>query len=684
MTSPLLHRLVLAGALSSLTATSALAQADPIKFGKIDERDLTPAGFATDSAAPAVVLCDFGRSRFDYNDGQFRVIFERVARIKILKKSGYEYGTVQVPLYHKNTSEEKLVSLRGFTYNLVNGQVVKEKLNSESTFREEATPNITIRKFTLPNVRVGSVVEFAYTVASEFTFNFQDWTFQRDIPVRWSEYRAAIPEYFDYKMVLQGYEPLAEQQREEGVTQYTIRWSSTLTPGVGGGRESGGSETITPRVTNYRWAMKNVPALREEPYMTTTNDYVARLDFELAGVKWPDQPYKPVANTWEKIDEELLRDESFGVQLSRASFLKDQLTPLVAQHKDPAARVAAVHALVCRSVKHNGRSALYASGPLRRAYDQKSGTAADVNLLLIAALREAGVPANPVALSTRSHGRLSTNLVPLLSRFNYVVAHVALPEGKEMLVDATEPLAPCGMLPYNCLNGQGRLILSAKEGGSRWLDLKPADRLLTYRAVQLTLDEKGALRGKVHQEHGGYLALAQREKLQKVGEKKYVEELTAGHDGWTIPTFAFKEREALHRPLALDYEFTSSGADAPAGTLYLNPLRDFGTEKNPFLHEDRRFPVDLGAPLDETIMITVSLPAGYALEEQPKGLVVELPEGGGRFTYAVQPGNGTVQIVSRMSLARPFYSAEEYANLREFFARLMAKQGEQLVIKKKS
>ena len=679
MQTLLLHRLLLTG-LASLAALAAHAQADPIKLGKIDEKDLTMANFAADSAAPAVVLCDFGRSRFDVHEGQFRVVFDRVARIKILKKSGYEYATVQVPLYHKNTSEEKLSGLRGFTYNLVNGQVVKEKLASESTFREEATPNITMRKFTLPNVRVGSVIEFAYTVTSEFTFNFQDWTFQKDIPVRWSEYRAAIPEYFDYKMMLQGYEPLAEQQREEGTTQYTVRWSASLELGE---RQSGGSEIITPRVTNYRWAMKNVPALREEPYMTTTDDYVARLDFELAGTKWPDQPYKPVADTWEKIDQELLREETFGVQLNRAGFLKDQITPLLAEHQDPAARVAAVHALVRRSVKHNGQSGLFASGPLRRAYDQKTGTAADVNLLLIAALREAGFKANPVALSTRSHGRLQTSLLPLLSRFNYVVAHVALPEGQEMLLDATEPLAPCGQLPYNCLNGQGRLILPAKEGPSRWVELKPAGRLLTYRSVQLTLDEKGGRRGTVHQEHGGYLALAQREKLQKMGEKKYVEELTATHDGWSIPTFAFKERDALHRPLALDYEFAADGGEAPATTLYLNPLRDFGAEKNPFLHENRRFPVDLGAPLEEVIMVTVALPAGYAVEELPKGIAVDLPDGGGRFTYGVQPLGNNLQIVSRTSLARPFYSAEEYAYLREFFARIMAKQGEQLVIKKK-
>ncbi|MET4106965.1 DUF3857 domain-containing protein [Hymenobacter sp. UYP22] len=679
MKSPLLRRLWLAGMLTGAAVTLAQAQTDPIKFGKIDELDLTPKNFVADSTAGAVVLGDFGRTRFEYNDGQFKVVFERVTRLKILRKSGYEYATVEVPLYHRNSSEEKLSGLKGFTYNLVNGQVVKEKLNADAIFREETSPNVTTRKFTLPNVRVGSVIEYTYTVLSPFTFNFQDWTFQRDIPVRWSEYRAAIPEYFDYKMLMQGYEPLEVQTREESTTQYTISWSSKLEFGE---RTSGGSQVVTPRVTNHRWAMKNVPAMREEPYMTTTGDYIAKIDFELAGIKWPDEPYKAVADSWDKIDRELLTSDNLGGQLNRAGFLKEQLTTLQAQHKEPATRLAAIHNLVRSSVKHNGNNGVYASGPVRRAFDQKTGNAADINLLLISALREAGFKANPLVLSTRSHGRMETN-VPLISRFNYVLAHVELPDGTTMLVDATEELAPCGMLPPRCLNGVGRLVLP-QDGASRWVELKPADRLLHYSQINLTVDEKGGINGKVHQEHAGYLGLAQREKLRKLGEKKYVEELASAHEGWSIPKYTFKEQTTLNRPLTLDYEFATAGAEAPVGTIYLSPLHDFGTEKNPFLHEERRFPVDFGANMDETVLVNLTLPAGYELEEIPKPMAVELPEGGGRFTYAVQPGSGTVQIMSRMSLTRPVYQAEEYAYLREFFSRMMTKQNERLVLKKKS
>ena len=172
----------------------AQAQPEPIKLGKPDPQDFKAESFRGDSAAAAVVLCDLGTTRFRLNGSSFQLETERVTRVKILKKAGYDAATVLVPLYHRNSSEEKITSLRGTTYNLVGGQMQKTKLDASKTFTEERTANVRVRKFTLPDVHEGSVIEYAYTVTSDFLFNLQDWAFQGPYPVRWSEYRASIPE----------------------------------------------------------------------------------------------------------------------------------------------------------------------------------------------------------------------------------------------------------------------------------------------------------------------------------------------------------------------------------------------------------------------------------------------------------------------------------------------------------
>ncbi|RZK31118.1 MAG: DUF3857 domain-containing protein [Hymenobacter sp.] len=172
-----------------LLATTAHAQTAPVKtpelkFGKPEPADFDAKNFVADSAAKAVVLYDHGTTRFHLKGMSFQMETERTTRIKILKKSGYDYATVEIPLYHRETDEEKISSLKGFTYNEVGGKIEKVKLDGSNMFSEDRTKNVRVRKFTLPNVREGAVIEYTYTVTSDFLFNFQDWTFQREIPTR--------------------------------------------------------------------------------------------------------------------------------------------------------------------------------------------------------------------------------------------------------------------------------------------------------------------------------------------------------------------------------------------------------------------------------------------------------------------------------------------------------------------
>src|SRR6476661_8112304 len=407
MLSTLLKRSFLLSIPALLAGLAAQAQPEPIKFGKIDPKDLTAAPFVADSAAEAVVLCDYATSRIEAAaTGHLQTLFERTARIKILKKSGFDWATVEVSLHG---STEKMVGLRGFTYSMV----------------------------------------------SESYYSLPDWRFQESIPVRWSEYRISYPEYFDFKTVMQGYLPVSLREQSEG---------STLI-----GRES-------VRTYRYRWAMKNIPAFVPEPFITTARDYLARIDFELASVHFPTGLgfNQGVTLDWARFDRMMLEDEDFGLQLDRGGFLKEALAKIPATGTVEQ-RVAAVHALVQAAVKYNDNDGVYTTASLRKTYGElHRGNSADVNLLLIAALRAAKIEANPVLLSTRDHGRLNSAL-PQVSKFNYVVAHVLLSNGQFLLVDATEPLLPSGMLPERCLSETGRLILK-EPAESRWIEIKPSQR----------------------------------------------------------------------------------------------------------------------------------------------------------------------------------------------------------------
>ena len=654
----------------------------PLHFGQPEDKDFEAKNFVADSGAAAVVLCDFGTARFGSPAGEMGIIAERTTRIRILKKAGYDYATVEVPLYHRDERNERLSNVRGFTYvRGADGKISKTKLEPGTMLEEKRTANLKISKFTLPNVQEGAVIEYAYTVTSTFLNNYQDWTFQRDIPTRWSEYRTSIPQVYQYKALYQGYLPLAINELGKGSVNLVL--NQNLAAGAGAGAGVGvGSVGVSISTEQHRWVIRDAPAFRPEPYMTTANDYLARMTFELAGIQMPEQEYRDLTDSWPKKNKALLDNESFGQALKRTGFLEVAVQPLVAQYPDPTARAAAVRELVLKAVKYDGSNRLFADNPLRKSFELHRGTSAEVNLLLIAALRQAGLAAQPLLLSTRAHGRVSEEY-PLLEQFNYVVALVEVPSQPDLLLDATEPLLPAGVLPHRCLNQRGHTVPDAGEG--RWVSLVPTPRFNHYQEVKLTLDAQGNLSGRVREEHAGYAGLEAREKLQKLGEKKYVTELAGERPGWEVPSYAFSQLSEVDKPLSLSYELRRPAATAgTAQELYVNPLATFGEQRNPFRHALRFYPVDMGMMQQEMISLTLTLPPGYAAE-LPKPAALALPNQGGRYVYAASsPAPGTVQIVSRLTLDKPVYSADEYQALRELYRQMLAKQAEALVIKKVS
>jgi hypothetical protein len=676
----ILLALALPGAAAAQTTVSPKPAPLPFKFGQPDLADFEAKNFVADSGASAVILCDYGNSQFSSTAGNLVISTERTTRIKILKKAGYDYATVEVPLYHRDERAEKLSSLRGFTYQRgADGNITKTKLEASGSFEEKRTNNLLVRKFTLPNVQEGAVIEYSYVVTSTFFDNYQDWTFQHEVPTRWSEYRTSIPQVYHYKILYRGYLPLTTNEVSIGSVSLLLANRLSDGAGAGAGMEVGTSG-LQMSTEQHRWVVRNAPAFREEPYSTTPNDYLARMTFELAGIQMPNEPYRDLTDSWTKKNKVLLESEEFGKAFANSRFLAAEVQPLVAKYPEPAPRAAAVRDLVLKAIKYDGTNRYWATGSLKRSYELHRGTAADVNLLLIAALREAGLPVEPVLLSTRSHGAVSQEF-PLLEQFNYVVALVTLPDQKELLLDATEPLLPAGTLPTRCLNQTGHTVPASGEG--RWVSLVPNQRHSRYQEVALTVDAQGNLSGQVREEHGGYAGLEVREKLQQLGEKKYVTELAAHHPSWEVASYVFAKQNAVEQSLGLTYEWRQPAATTTtAAELYLNPLNYFGVQRNPFQHENRNYPVDMGMLQQDIIRVTLTLPPGY-VAELPKPVSLALPNSGGRYMYsATSSGPNTVQLVSRLTFDKPVYSAVEYGALRELYRLLLAKQAEAIIIKK--
>jgi hypothetical protein len=662
------------------TTLSGFSQAPVMKFGKVSLDELKMNKYAHDTGAAALILFDKGETSFNYVQGKgFQMEFNRHLRIKIFNKNGYDCADFSIPLYQNNTSREKLLSLKGRTYNLTDGKIVEDKLADKSVFEEEQDNNHLVTKFALPNIREGSVFEISYTIISDFYFNLQPWRFQHEIPACWSEYSAAIPEFYVYNRFARGFVPYAicESKNEPASVLLNFTERDYINHVVS---SSSSSSKVDFQNLTFHWACKDVPAFIEEPYMTTSDNFIATVEFELASIEFPREPVEIVTATWEKITEDLLKDKDFGAQLSKSNLVGDEVKIINSVARTPEEKMRMAYDYVKNTVKWNGRTSKYLSDNLRKVLNNGSGNSADVNLLLILLLRELGFTADPVVLSTRDNGLLHP-AHPSKSKLNYVIARVKK-DTTEYLLDASEPMLSFNNLPLRCMNGQGRLI---SEINPQWINLLRNEKINTLQVAQMKISENGEITGTVENSGTDIAAVEVKNSFRKQGKESFLNERKKKWKGWDVEEASFESMDTVSNIYKEKYSMHSSEiAQESSGMIYFNVLLNMGDKENPFKLEKREYPVDLGVPIKDTYNFSYQIPDGYGVESLPGSVNISLPEKGGNFRFYASLEGNKINIFSKLTLTKTFFIPEEYATLKEFFNNVIAKYAEKIVLKKKS
>lgn len=630
----------------ALLASSAWAQEEALfAVGQTKLAELQMKVYPNDSTADGVILEDRGTCALIKDDARgYMTVYRRYTRIKILKKSAFSYATVEVPFYDLGTNQrEQVRDITARTYNLNNDAFAFTTLEKNAVFEEKKTDKVYLTKFAMPNVREGSVIEYSYTIESDLVFQLRDWEFQMALPTVRSNFWLTLIPNFEYRILFQSIR----------------KFSTDETSDVAGG-------------ICYHWGLEQIPALRDEPFITTLEDYRAKIWFELVATNLQGEKRR-YAQKWEDLDRTLALDDSFGKALNKSNFLKETAQNL--SNTDTLKRAQAAYQWVRTNMNWDGRSTWWTTKSLKDAYEKRTGSAADLNLMLVALLREMQLDANPVVLSTRSNGKFSKDF-PLLSKFNYVVAHLNL-NGQDILLDATDHLRPFGMLPFNCLSQEGRLIAGQK---SRWVPLKPTERRTKVVSATVELLPNGQLKGQASNSMGGYAAWDVRQQIAQLNLESYRTKLSKNEG--QLENIDIKNADQPDQRLVISYANTLGEAQE-ASRFYVNPLVDGRINANPFKKMARTFVIDFGVPVEEIITVSMAIPAGFVVEELPKNAALSLPNNAGRFLYAAQTSGNTVQVTSRLVIRNTLFEPEQYDVLRAFYDQIIAKHGELVVITKK-
>lgn len=644
----------------------------PIKFGKVTPMDFTLAKQSFDTSVSAVVIADVGISSFTGNDkGWFTLVHKRQTRIKILNRNGFDAANVEVILYSKGANEERLDNLKASTYNLEGDKVIETKLNSSEVFKEKISKNHIRKKFTLPAVKEGSVIEYSYTLTSDFLFNLQPWSFQGEYPCLWSEYEVDMPDFFNYTFISQGYHPFYITKASTSFSNYSVQ--------VPGGTSADKTYSINANVVNKRWVMKDVPALKEENFTSTIKNHISKIEFQLSQYRFPNTPVKDIMGNWVTATEEMIKDEQFGQPLQKDNnWLNDDMKEILQTTSGVLDKAKKIFSFVRDNFTCTSHSDVYINNPLKTVFKNKNGSVADLNILLIAMLRHENIRAVPLLLSTRDHG-FANELYPLMDRFNYVVA-VATIEGVNYYLDASRPLG-FGKLAADCYNGVARII--SEYPLPIYLE---ADSLIEPKITSVIIvnSDKGQLEGAYQAALGPLESFELRNQIKSKGEEAYFKKLkSAASLDMDISAEGVDSLKSFDDPLQVHYDFTIKNAGEDI--IYFNPMMGEGYKDNLFKAAERKYPVEMPHVFDETFVLNMEIPTNYVIDELPKSARVEFNGGEGSFEYMVgKSGSTGIQVRSKIVMKKANFLPEDYNSLRDFFGYIVKKHSEQIVFKKKS
>lgn len=644
-----------------LMASSLVKAQQPpkIKFEKVSEEEMKMSVYEADTAAAAVILFDDGLSEVRWLDQQgFMLNYERFVRIKILKQSGTEWANFSIPLYTEMSSKEEIKGIKGVTTNFENGKMVQTEMKKEAVFRESENKYWDMVRFTLPSVKAGSVIDLKYSISSPMFWNLRTWAFQYTIPVKWSRYRVSYPEYFLYNHSSMGYHPLKSQ--DHTIRTATIRQNVSYTEHY------------------YDYLACDIPALKEEPYLTTLENYTTKMKFELASMNLiaVGGRIHTFTETWADIARILLEDNDFGGQFKSANYASEDMAKLLNGKTADKQKVLALYSYIQNNIKWNGNKRYMPSKSLKKIYSEKTGNSADVNLLLLALLKEAGIDAAPVILSTRENGLLSF-VHPSINDVNYVIVR-AVVDGTPMLLDATEPNLPAGLIPFRCLNGTGRLIRSGSVDEVVLTNPKSSKNTL----VNLELKE-GKFAGNLYARNTGLSAFNFREAVKDAGgQKEYFDKFKNQSKDFQAEDYQYTNLDSIYLPVARKYNISISNESDDADILYFNPILSDRTTENPFTSPKREFPVDYGSSSSDIYQLTLQIPKGYKIEEIPQNKSFTIPGKGLSYFYQMTQTDSAITLSTRFTIDKTLFLPSEYGALQQFYNEIVAKEAEQIVLKK--
>lgn len=630
-----------------------LGFAQKLKLGGVTIDELKEKTHPIDSSSAAAYLFKTGKTEFNItSEGKWEIVTDISVKIKIYKKEGFKNANQEVLYYVGGHTKEEVYISDAYTYNLVGGKIEKTKLKSEGIFKEVVNDRWNSKKITFPVVKEGSIIEYSCRIVSPFVSNFNDWHFQYKIPANIIQYEVHVPVNFIYRTIITGFEKIKVEEK------------STIGANF--------------KTTKYTYSANNISAIKEEEFVINIENYTSKLKYELVTFIKSDSEHVNMAHTWEDISKTIYENDNFGRELNFKSYFEEEITNLIKDSQSEVEKLEKIFQYVQNKTNWNGNNNYYCELGVKKTFKEGIGNNADINLMLVAMLRFAGLDANPIIVSTRANG---IPVFPTRHGFNYVIAGVKLRSNeKNVLLDASNKNTLPNILPIKVLNWSGRMLFP--NGTSKEVDLNPTKSSTKSITLLAEIKEDLNIKGKVREISDDYFAFLYREQKGNLTSESLIEKTEKEYEGTEIDELTVKNEKS--KPINLTYSFVDNNSIEIIGDkVYLSPLLFMKANGNPFKSEIRNYPIEFDFPQKINYNISIKVPSNYLVESFPSNASYETTGKELAFSFIGNDSDGVIQIAASFAVNAKIINATDYEMVKVFFKEMISKQTEKIVLKKK-
>ncbi len=553
---------------------------------------------------------------FEFGD----VLKVREAR-KIYNNEGLEYSDLEIPYEDAEIIEAK-------TYNLEDGKIVITEVREKEIIKKEVSEDDTDYIIPFPNVKEGSIIEIFYIV--------------KDIGM-WAMYYQSVLPLEHFHLAFTNPTPVELTLSRNGYSPIELE--------------------VTQKNDFLYYTGKNIPALKDEAYLGSFNNYRGRLFIEVL-LNYRRYKIKDWGDVAQYFNNLSWGGENFKDLLSKRNFLKSETIRVVGEETDPLQKAIKIYSYIRDRMEWDGYYR-YFDFSIKKNFKTKKGSAGVINVLLAMMLREAGLDANMVMVASKDRGFIHFTTKKL---FNYIVTHINI-NGKFYLLDASRENGAFGELPLHFVNGDALLLYNGKGHALVSTQAKVKSQNLLVIDVNIDPEELG-VRGSVKKRLSGYFARSHRDDYGDPEDMTdYKQNLEESHNFLSVDNYVVKEMNNPDRPLSMFYGFDwEEYVEEIDGDLYFEPLLYFGLEENHFKQENRIYPIDFGFPSAKKVNMTFKIPDGYEVKSLPESIALATPDNLASLSFQCKQKDRQIEVSLNVDINQGIIPVDYYPSLKEIFA----------------